>query len=178
MTSSTEEAPKLPPDVARYLQGAARENLQFDFLIGDWEVDATRFGEGGAVVAGYKGGWYARYLNSKRMVMDDYKVYAPTGQVISSYVTLRTYSDITRRWEMCGLSALKPAMKAEWSGEWQNGEMLIDAIGHSPEGNVFRNKIRFFDIEPDRFRWESRVSVDDGRNWMRVVSLIATRTSP
>jgi hypothetical protein len=36
-----------------------------------------------------------------------------TGQAISSYVTLRTYSETHRRWEMAGLAALQPAGTAE-----------------------------------------------------------------
>jgi hypothetical protein len=36
MNDSEHKAPQIPPEVACYLRGAGSENLQFDFLIGDW----------------------------------------------------------------------------------------------------------------------------------------------
>ena len=46
--------PQVPPEVARFLKGAPPENQQFDFLIGDWDVDATRFKDDGTVLFWYK----------------------------------------------------------------------------------------------------------------------------
>jgi len=100
----------------------------------------------------------------------------PTGQAISSYVTLRTYSETNRRWEMAGLAALQPAGTAEWVGEWQDGEMLISATGKDPAGNWIKTKIRFFNIAERSFEWESHASVDDGQTWSRAASLLASRT--
>src|ERR1017187_10422765 len=95
----TDSKNQVPPDVTRYLKGAPPESRQFDFLIGDWDVAARRFREDGSVLFQYKASWTARYLNDSRMIMDDFKALAPTGQEISSFVTLRTYSEVTRHWE-------------------------------------------------------------------------------
>jgi len=100
---------------------------------------------------------------------------APTGEEISSYVTLRTYSEATHRWEMSGLAAFQPATVAQWYGEWKDGEMRIAAIGKDLNGNPIRNRIRFFLIEKNRFSWESNLSLDDGKTWIRASSLTATR---
>ena len=169
------QAPQVPPDVARYLSGARPESQQFDFLIGDWIVTATRYKEDGSPLFQYKATWNAKYLNEGRMVIDDFKAYAPTGQAVSSYVTLRTYSETNHRWEMAGLAALQPAVNAEWIGHWKDGEMLMSAIGKDPAGNVVRTKIRFFQIAKDSFEWESQVSRDDGRSWSKTASLLASR---
>lgn len=169
------QAPQVPPDVLRYLKGAPSESLQFDFLIGDWDVAGTRYTPDGAVLMQYKASWNAKYLNDKRMVIDDFKALAPTGQDVSSYVTLRTYSEVTHRWEMAGLSALQPAMNAAWSGVWKDGEMQIEAAGKMPDGVTMRNRIRFFQIEKNSFHWESRVSMDDGKTWTLNAALVATR---
>jgi hypothetical protein len=150
-------------------------NYQFDFLIGDWDVAAARHKPDGSLLLQYRGSWSARYLNQGRMVLDDFKAFAPTGEEISSYVTLRTYSQATHRWEMSGLAAFQPATVAQWCGEWIEGEMQIEAIGKDPEGNPIRNRIRFFLIEKDRFCWESNVSLDDGKSWIPAASLTATR---
>ena len=175
MSESKSPEPQVPPEVARYLQGAPAEGRQFDFLIGDWDVSATRYKEDGSVLFQYKAGWNARSLNEGRMIMDDFKAYAPTGQAISSYVTLRTYSEVTHRWEMAGLSALQPAVSAQWHGEWKDGEMLLEASGKDPAGTMVHTRIRFFDIASNSFSWESRISRDEGKTWTKTASLLVAR---
>jgi hypothetical protein len=166
---------QIPPDFARYLRGAPPESQQFNFLIGDWALEATRYKADGSVLFQYKATWNAKYLNEGRMIVDDFKAYAPAGQVISSYVTLRTYSETSHRWEMTGLAALQPAVNAEWFGEWKDGEMLMSATGKDPAGNVVRSKIRFYRITKDSFEWESQVSLDDGKTWSKTAALLASR---
>jgi len=112
------------------------------------------------------------------MVMDDFKAYSATGTEISSYVTLRTYCEAAGRWEMSGLGALQAATTAQWHGKWNDGEMQTEATGADARGTTIRNRIRFFSIEHDRFSWESRVSLDDGKTWFLASSLSATRASP
>jgi hypothetical protein len=172
-----ESKTQVPPDVARYLQGAPAENQQFDFLIGDWVVSATRYSEDGAALFEYEATWNAKYLNEGRMIIDDFKAKSPTGQAVSSFVTLRTYSQARHRWEIVGLAALQPAISAEWYGEWQDGEMLTNAIGKDPAGNSIRNQIRFFNITKNSFEWESRVSRDDGKTWSKTATLLASRAA-
>jgi hypothetical protein len=86
--------------------------LAFDFLINDWTIAATRYEPDGSALFQYKATWNAKYLNEGRMIVADFKAYAPTGQVISSYVTLRTYSETNHRWEMTALAALQSAANA------------------------------------------------------------------
>jgi len=174
---SKTQAPQVPLEVARYLKGPSPEGQQFDFLIGDWDVAATRYKEDGSPLFQYKAGWNAKYLNEGRMIVDDFKAYAPTGQAMSSYVTLRTYSEATHRWEMAGLSALQPAASAEWYGELKDGAMLLDASGKDPAGNLVKTKIRFFNIAKNSFSWESKVSRDEGKTWTKTASLLASRVS-
>ncbi len=105
--------PQFPPEVLRYLEGPSSESRQFDFLIGEWNVEATRYKEDETPALNYRAIWSAKSLNEGRMVMDDFQALAPNGEPISSYVTLRTYSEVTRRWEMVGLQALQPSVAAE-----------------------------------------------------------------
>jgi hypothetical protein len=175
MDGSSKQAPQLPPEVAMYLKEASPESKQFDFLIGNWDVAATKYKADGTVLMQYKAIWIAQHLNDGRMIMDDFKALAPTGQEISSLVTLRTYSEVMHRWEMSGLAARQPAWNATWHGQWKEGEMLVEAIGKSPDGITITNKIRFFNIAKDSFNWESRISMDDGKTWGKTATLIATR---
>ncbi len=167
----------VPPEVARYLQAPIPASRQFDFLIGDWDVDATRLKPDGSVLHRYRATWTATYLNDGRMVMDDFRALAPDGRPISSYVTLRTYSEASARWEMSGLAALQPAAAMEWHGVWTGTEMLVDARGVTPSGKSIRTKIRFSNITRNGFAWESESSDDGGKTWTQTASLVATRVS-
>jgi hypothetical protein len=175
MTDSQANSPSMSPEVMRYLKGVTDESLQFDFLIGDWSVEGTRFGPTGEVAQKFGGKWHAEYLHDKRIVLDDFSVCLPTGQEISSFVTLRTYCTTTGRWEMAGLAAFQPAVNGKWYGNWSDGEMLTYAEGVGPDGRAVKNEIRFYDIKRGSFKWESRISLDDGKSWIKISSLVVTR---
>jgi hypothetical protein len=109
------------------------------------------------------------------MIMDDFTIHAPTGQEVSAFVTLRTYSPLTNRWEMAGISAFQPAINGKWYGNQVDGEMHLIMEGLMPDGRGFKNRIRFYDIGQDRFQWDNRISYDEGHTWMKISSLVASR---
>lgn len=177
MPETQTPAPQIPPEVLRYLKDPVEESRQFDFLIGEWSVDAIRFREDGAPLFKYKALWSAVALNGGRMVMDDFRALGPNGQAVSSFVTLRTYSEVTNRWELAGLQALQPSAPTDWHGVARDGEMLLDATAQTPAGGTVKTRIRFFNIRPDSFSWESTMSLDDGKNWRKTAELAATRVA-
>jgi len=166
---------QVPPEVARYLQGSGPEAKQFDFLIGNWDVEATRYKEDESPAFNYSASWSARHLNEGRMILDDFQALGPTGVPVSSFVTLRTYSEVTKRWELVGLQALQPSVPTEWHGTFTDGQMFLDTIATLPNGHRVYTKIRFFDLKPDSFSWESSMSLDQGHTWRRTASLKAKR---
>ena len=155
----------------------AEKHRQFDFLLGTWDVKASRRNPDGSVLH-YEADWHAVSLDDGRVVMDEFRARGPDGQRLSNYVTLRTYSPATGRWEMAGLAAGQPAAPMRWQGQWRGGEMHIEAEGADPQGRTVRTRIRFFDIAADSFAWESRVSLDGGAHWMPAASLKARRVAP
>ena len=165
----------MPPEIAHYIRGAETENLQFQFLIGDWTVEGCRFTMSGDVLMRYSGTWRAQYMHGKRIVLDDFATQLPTGEEVSSFVTLRSYCSLTERWEMAGLGAFQPAMNGEWFGHLRGEEMVLQATARLTDGSVVRNRIRFHDIAPDQFRWESHNSFDDGESWVLAASMIVVR---
>lgn len=169
---------QIPPDVLAYINGAdSQQHLQFDFLIGHWDVNAVRYNPDGSVQQSYKGHWEAKYLNNKRMVIDDFKALSPTGAEISSFVTLRTYSEMTSQWQIVGLGAHLPSTINEWKGVQKDKDMLLRATGTDSDGASFINKIRFYNLAEHEFLWESNLSFDDGESWIKTASLIATRAN-
>jgi len=177
MTPSKPTDAHLPADAARYLQGAPEQSHQFDFLIGQWDVSATRYGADGSVQWVYPASWCAQHVNDGRMVMDEFRAQLPDGREIACYVTLRTYCDTLQRWELTGLASLQPAAQAQWHGQHVDGDMLLEAAAKDAQGQSILSKIRFFDIQPDAFQWENRVSHDEGKSWLLSASLVARRSA-
>ncbi len=139
MSVEKTSTPSIPPEVLRYMKEPIAESKQFDFLIGEWDADAVRYKEDGTPFK-YKAKWSALHLNGGRMIMDDFKALGPTGQPVSSFVTLRTYSETTNRWELVGLQALQPSVPTEWHGIAKAGEMLLTKVPwlHKRVGKVVR----------------------------------------
>ncbi len=113
----------------------------------------------------YAADWRAQYLCGGRIIMDEFTIRNPEGQPISSFVTLRTYSQANGRWEMAGMQALEATPMSDWHGHWQNGEMVLEFSVQGAEGKSLKNRIRFFNIKRDRFEWEIRLSTDGGQQW-------------
>lgn len=164
------------PASPRYLADLSPKARQFDFLIGDWDVSAVRFSEDGKPHE-YKAIWQAVHLNDGRMVQDDFRVLGAEGVPISSFVTLRSFSEVTDRWELAGLQALEPSAPMQWSGVFADGQMHLDAVVMLPGGKSIHTRIRFFDIDTQSFAWESSSSFDGGVRWQKTASLTAVRKS-
>lgn len=173
--SDAKSPAQIPPEVAAYMRGPTEESLQFEFLIGEWHVEGRRYGPNGEQQ--YAGRWSARYLYGKRMVMDEFTVLAPSGQEVSAFTTLRTFSPLTGRWEMAGIGAMQPAINGKWFGNCVEGEMHLEAEGQGPSGQQVKSRIRFFEIEPSCFKWENHVSLNGGDTWMKAASLVATKVN-
>lgn len=176
MTDTSNKLVNISPEVRNYLRGATEECLQFDFLIGRWTVDGSRYNADGELLQKYGGTWRAEYLHDKRIVLDDFTICLPSGEEVSSFVTLRTYSPITNRWEMAGLAAFQPSLSGKWFGNLGDGEMHLSVENEEADGRVVKHRIRFFDIGPDTFRWERRLSYDGGNTWVLASFLIASRS--
>ncbi len=170
------EKATVPPTVQDYLAGSSSsEHHQFDFLIGDWDVEAVRYAPDG-VATPYRAEWSAKSVNDGRMIIDDFKAISPNGVVISSYITLRSYSPRTQRWEFAGLAAHQPAAAIlEWYGAMDGDAMVLSATGVGPNGDKVKNRIRFFDISDSKFSWQSDMSFDGGKSWVKIGQLKAVR---
>ena len=167
----------VPLDLAGNLSGLPEEASQFDFLIGDWSVSALRYDAPGTVRSRFQARWRAEYLHEKRMLLDDFTVVSPSGEELSSFLTLRTYARASGRWEIAGLAALQPGMDGRWNGHAVGAEMHCAAEIRMANQSVLHSRERFHAIERDQFLWESRISHDDGKSWTLVSSLIASRVN-
>ena len=175
--SQAEDPTALVPieGILAYRQGPPEEASQFDFLLGEWQARTTRYRPDGSEIGGYPGTWRARHLHDGRMILDEFTARLEDGSEISYMATLRTFSPATRRWEMTFLIAHQPQLITSFSGSFEDGEMKLEGSGRTLAGQPVLARVRFFEITPTSFQWETRVSLDRGATWYRDSAIAAHR---
>lgn len=151
------------------------ECSQFDFLIGEWDTETTRFAPDGSVAGTFPGRWRAEHRDGGRMLVDEFTALAPDGGVLAFFVTLRSWCPATQRWEMTFLTAHQPFTLRHFRGVRRDGELHLEAAGRDPEGREALARVRFHDIEADGFAWEQQLSYDGSTTWSRSACLRARR---
>ncbi len=153
-------------EIARaYTAGPGPSGSDFDFFLGDWEANVTRYAPDGSVLQKYEGSFSAQSLFGGRMIEDRF-VPRVDGIDAGAVITLRTYCVATAQWEMVILWAQQPI--PDWTnfvGNRVDGEMHLSAQHQGPDGQVVLSRIRFYEITSDSFSWDHRSSFDDGDTW-------------
>jgi hypothetical protein len=167
---------------ALFAQVPAPESQQFDFLLGQWELDVQPKVSGiAAAIHGSPklvGTWKAWRALDGLAVEDEMRVVDASGNPISLSHALRTYSKSEGRWKVQGLDAYRSRF-SESSGQLQGGEMRMSGRGFDAEGHPVVTRIRYYDIGANGFRMQQDRSSDDGRNWDEgVVTVVARRVAP
>jgi hypothetical protein len=166
-----------PESVAAYVKGVPPQSAEFDFLLGEWDAETTRYNPDGTVAIRHRAEWRARHMHGGRILLDDYVAYLPDGTAIGSFATLRTFSEETNQWEMTFLVAHQRQLVGGFVGQRVGDEMHLRATGRDLEGKAVSAKVRFFDITENGFEWEQELSVDGGATWTLDVTISAKRKS-
>jgi hypothetical protein len=133
----------------------------FDYLLGDWEFTSVsrEFGPG-------HGYWSAvRLAEGGGLVLDEYRVVGDSGQTWYVTNTLRAYNARRDQWELVSTelgTGLQNIGTAQRVGSEMHLEQRFGVGGPSP--SLLR--IRYYNIQPDRFSWAGDRSTDDGRTWV------------
>ncbi len=164
-----------------FAQTPAPESKQFDFLLGQWELDVQPKVSGiAAAIHGTPklvGTWKAWRALDGLAVEDEIRVVDASGNPISLSHALRTYSKSEGRWKTQGLDAYR-AQFSESTGQLQGGEMRLNGRGLDGEGRPVLSRVRYYDIGANGFRMQQDRSSDDGRTWDEgVLTIVARRTA-
>lgn len=159
-----------------YTDGPPAEMNQLLFLIGEWDTSFKAYDSAGKEFNNGNGKWRASFSKDKRMIIDEYDLLQSDGSVISSSTTLRTYSPVTKQWEMTNLYSMRPSKMATFTGKMVDHDFLATMNIPSPDGHATILKIRFFNITNDEFEWEQSASWDDGSTWTRMVLVRSNRS--
>jgi hypothetical protein len=158
------------------------EAKQFDFLLGQWQVDVKPklSGIAGMIHGAPKlqGAWKAWRTLDGLAVEDELRIIDASGNPISLTHALRIYSKADGRWKLSGLDAYR-ARFSESAGGLEAGEMRISGRGLDAEGKPSLTRTRYYDVSPNGFRVRQDRSSDNGQTWDEgVLEMVATRTAP
>jgi hypothetical protein len=166
---------------ALFAQAPAPESRQFDFLLGQWEIDVQP--KVSSIVAALHGTpklvgtWKAWRALDGLAVEDEMRVVDASGNPISLSHALRTYSKSEGRWKIQGLDAYRSHF-SESTGQFQGGEMRLNGRSFDAEGHPVLTRIRYYDIAANGFRMTQDRSSDEGRTWDEgVIAIAAKRTA-
>jgi hypothetical protein len=159
----------------------AREAAQWDFLVGQWELEVTPKVSGLAAAlhgAPRLGGiWKAWRAFDGFGVMDDLRIVDASGNPMALTHTLRIWDERARRWLLQSLDVYR-ARIGSGQAQWQEGEMRVQGSGTSPEGKPTLTRTRFSAIGPNGFRMQQDRSSDNGASWDEgVLTIVARRTA-
>jgi hypothetical protein len=171
---------------AQHAGGAAAaavpaEAAQFDFLVGQWELEVTPKVSGlGAMIHGAPklvGSWKAWKAFDGYGLDDELRIVDASGNPLSLNYAQRIFDAKAKRWLVSGLDVYRARFGSS-SGAWQDGEMRLEGSGQSNDGKPMLTRTRFMEISADRFKMRQDRSYDNGASWEEgTLTVIAKRAS-
>jgi hypothetical protein len=133
----------------------------FDYLLGTWAFTSENREHGKS-----HGVWTAVKLPGGH-IFDEFRVLSDSGETWYHTATLRVYDARADRWDLVstGIGAgLRNIGTARKVGEEIHIEQTLGVDGPEPRPALAR--IRYYNIQKDRFSWVSDRSFDGGTTWI------------
>lgn len=140
----------------------------FDYLLGDWEFTSEHKDYGK-----FEGRWSAVRLDTGQ-ILDEYRVLDSEGRTYYATSTIRAYNATADRWELVGMDG-GGGLQDFGTGHLVNGEMHIEQKFGMAGGKPTILRIRYYNIQPDRFSWSADRSTDGGKTWISSFQRIEAR---
>ena len=160
---------------------APAEARQFDFLIGQWELDVRPKVSGlAAMIHGAPrllGTWKAWRAFDGFGVQDEMRIVDASGNPKTLTSFQRVYAESEKQWKISGLDVYR-ARYTNSTARWQDGEMRVNGEGTDSEGKAYQSRTRYFEIGKDAFKMTQDRSYDQGTTWDEgVLAIDAKRVS-
>ena len=148
---------KRTPEQLKALYAAHQSD--FDYLLGDWEFTSENreYGKFG-------GRWSAVRLETGQ-ILDEYRVIGKNGETFYVTSTIRAYNAAADRWEL--ISMERGGLQDFGTARRVGSEVQIEQKFGVASGKLTILRIRYYDIQPDRFSWVADSSKDGGRTWIK-----------
>ncbi|MEO5624985.1 MAG: hypothetical protein ABIQ70_03110 [Dokdonella sp.] len=144
------------------------EARQFDFLIGQWQVEVhPKVSSLVAMIHGtphIAGIWTAVRAADGLGVVDDLRVVDGSGNPLSSNHSVRTYVEAEAQWKISGGDTANKR-DSEAHGHLRDGVMILEGRYTDSEGNITLTRTRYLDITAGGFRMQQDRSTDNGQSW-------------
>ncbi|MEO5560546.1 MAG: hypothetical protein ABIO49_11630 [Dokdonella sp.] len=144
------------------------EARQFDFLIGQWQVEVhPKVSSLVAMIHGtphIAGIWTAVRAADGLGIVDDLRVVDGSGNPLSSNHSVRAYVGTERQWKVSGADTANKR-DSEAHGHLKDGVMILEGRYTDTEGNVTLTRTRYLDITAGSFRMQQDRSTDNGQSW-------------
>ena len=134
------------------------ELAQFEFVIGDWDVDLTQFPRMGEPVSN-KARWRNVWIADGFVVLQEWR-----GPYISG-AELRAWDVEKQHW--VGENIYAGSNWRSTHAHFIDGEMVVYNEDALDAGGAFINRETYYDIWPDSFKIRSEKSYDQGGTWVR-----------
>lgn len=133
----------------------------FDYLLGDWSFTTVskEFGVG-------RGFWSAVRVAEGAQILDEFRITGDSGETYYASSTIRAYNAVLDQWEL--ISADQGAGLHDFGTAHRVGsEMHIEQTFGVMSPQPFVWRIRYYNIQPDRFSWTADRSTDGGKTWVK-----------
>jgi len=140
----------------------------FDYLLGDWEFtgESRMYGK-------FHGYWSAVRLDTGQ-ILDEYRVTSDHGETFYVTTTIRAYNAAADRWELIGMDA-GGGLQYFGAGQRVDSQMHVEQKFGVASSNPAAMRIRYYNIQADRFSWAADRSTDDGKAWVKDFQKIEAR---
>lgn len=147
---------------------APAEARQFDFLLGQWDLDVhLKVGGLAAMIHGTPklvGTWKAWPIFDGQGIEDEMRIVDVSGNTLSLVRALRMYVKSAQQWKIGALD-ITHERSSQSSAHWRNGEMLVEGQFTEAEGKPTLTRTRYTNISGDAFRMQQDRSTDNGQSW-------------
>ncbi len=134
---------------------------EFDYLLGDWSFTSVskQHGKG-------QGFWSAVRIAEGAQILDEFRIVGDASETYYASSTIRAYNAVVDQWELISAdpgTGLHDFGTAHKVGAEMHIEQTFGVM--SPQPSVWR--IRYYNIQPDRFSWTADRSLDGGKTWVK-----------
>jgi len=157
------------------------EARQFDFLIGQWELEVRPAVSGLAArlhgAPKFGGSWKAWRAFDGWGIEDELRILDTRGSLRTIAHTLRVYDQTAAHWSQTTLDVFRARFNPG-NPMWSGKEMVSSAPATDADGKAHLVRVRFFAITATGFRYEQARSYDNGTTWQDpVLKITAKRTA-
>jgi hypothetical protein len=98
-------------------------------------------------------------------ILDEFRIVGDDGETYFVTTTVRAFNAALDRWELVGMDGAG-GLQDVGTGYRKGNEVHIEQRFGVAAGNPSTLRIRYYNIQPDRFSWRADRSDDGGKTWI------------